>query len=158
MIAITLSALLAAPGACESLKSLALPNTTITHAALVPAGPFVAPVPAGRDQPVLPAHCRIGAVLAPSSDSHIEIAVAAKAIVAAFYQRGPRLSYFSGCSTGGRQGLMEAQRYPDDFDAIIAGAPVNNMLHLSASQMWPQVEMLKDQARIVPANKVTLFA
>jgi feruloyl esterase len=52
-----------------------------------------------------------------------ENAVAAKAIVEAYYGKGPRLSYWSGCSAGGRQALMEAQRYPADFNGIIAGAP-----------------------------------
>ena len=49
-----------------------------------------------------------------------ERTVAAKALVAAFYGNGPRLSYWNGCSTGGRQGLMEALRYPADYDGIIA--------------------------------------
>jgi feruloyl esterase len=52
-----------------------------------------------------------------------ESAVAAKAIVAAYYGNAPRLSYWNGCSAGGRSALMEAQRYPADFDGIIAGAP-----------------------------------
>ncbi len=52
---------------------------------------------------------------------------------------------------------MEAQRYPEDFDAIIAGAPVYNQVHLNESQVSLQVEMLKDPARLVPATKVTLF-
>jgi feruloyl esterase len=54
-----------------------------------------------------------------------EVAVASKRIIAAFYGQGPRYSYFTGCSDGGREALMEAQRYPDDFDGIIAGAPAN---------------------------------
>jgi feruloyl esterase len=87
-----------------------------------------------------------------------EMAVQSKAIIQAFYQRGPQLSYYQGCSTGGRQGMMEAQRYPEDFDAIIAGAPVYNQIHLNESQVSLQVDMLKDAARLVPAAKVTLFA
>jgi len=64
-----------------------------------------------------------------------ETTVAAKAIVDGFYGAPPRFSYWNGCSTGGRQGLMEAQRYPDDFDAIIAGAPANYMTHLESSHI-----------------------
>jgi feruloyl esterase len=52
------------------------------------------------------------------------VAVAAKAVVTAYYQRPAARAYFRGCSTGGRQGLVEAQRFPGDFDGIIAGAPV----------------------------------
>jgi hypothetical protein len=55
-----------------------------------------------------------------------EVAVQSKAIIKAFYDQQPRLSYYNGCSTGGMQGLSEAQRYPADFNAIIAGAPVYN--------------------------------
>lgn len=54
-----------------------------------------------------------------------EVAVASKRIIAEFYGQPPRYSYFTGCSDGGREGLMEAQRYPEDFDGIIAGAPAN---------------------------------
>jgi Tannase and feruloyl esterase len=53
------------------------------------------------------------------------LAVVSKAIIAAFYGQAPSHAYFNGCSDGGREGLMEAQRFPDDFDGIIAGAPAN---------------------------------
>jgi len=52
-----------------------------------------------------------------------EMTVAAKTIVAAHYAAGPRYSYWNGCSAGGRQAMKAAQRFPDDFDGIIAGAP-----------------------------------
>src|SRR5205823_438915 len=52
-----------------------------------------------------------------------ETTVAAKALIAAYYGQSPKHSYWSGCSAGGRSALMEAQRYPTDFDGIIAGAP-----------------------------------
>jgi len=65
-----------------------------------------------------------------------ETAVAAKAMIKAFYGEGPAHSYFDGCSNGGRQALMEAQRYPEDYDGIIAGAPANFWTHQFASFLW----------------------
>ena len=56
-----------------------------------------------------------------------ETAVLAKQIIKAYYGAAPRYSYWQGCSTGGRQGLMEAQRYPEDFDGLIIGAPALNI-------------------------------
>jgi feruloyl esterase len=55
-----------------------------------------------------------------------ELTVVGKAITEARYRTAPEKSYWNGCSTGGRQGLKEAQRYPDDYDAIVAGAPASN--------------------------------
>src|SRR6185436_17135022 len=52
-----------------------------------------------------------------------ETADVAKMLIRAFYGAPPRWSYFSSCSTGGRQGLMEAERYPADYDGVFAGAP-----------------------------------
>jgi feruloyl esterase len=59
-----------------------------------------------------------------------EMTVKAKEIVKAFYDRAPQYSYFKGCSTGGRMALMEAQRYPDDYDGIIAGSLANRHIHM----------------------------
>ena len=53
-------------------------------------------------------------------------AMTAKSLARSYYDAAPRRSYFDGCSTGGRQGLMSAQRFPDDFDGIVVGAPVLN--------------------------------
>ena len=52
-----------------------------------------------------------------------EMTVTSKKIIAAYYDGGPRFSYWNGCSAGGRQAMKEAQRFPADFDGIIAGAP-----------------------------------
>src|SRR5688500_15170382 len=277
--ALGLMAALAQAAPCESLRTLSFPNTTITSAQLVAAGPYVAPAPggppggpvapaagrgdgagrgggrgegapaAGRGDgagaggrgggrgaaaapagPVLPAHCRIAATLKPSADSVIDVevlmpeasrwngkfqmvgnggwagtisfaamanavqegyatastdtghkggnalfaidhpekltdfayravhetVVTAKAMITKFYDRGPRLSYWNGCSTGGRQGLMSAQKYPEDFDSILAGAPANYQTHLHAWDLAVSTPVLKDTAGAVNAAKLEL--
>ena len=85
--------------------------------------------------------------------SEHEMAVAAKAIVNAFFGSAPKLSYFNGCSTGGRQALVEAQRYPDDFDGIIAGAAANPKAHLDSWRVWMAQAMLKDKDSFIPPSK-----
>ena len=248
---------------CERLATLTLPNTTITSAQLVAAGPFTparggGPAPAaaapaaGRGAPpaapaagraggppggplgappaMLPEHCRIAATLKPSADSDIkievwlptqtwngkfqvvgnggwagnisfpamatalqegyatastdtghvggnalfaiehpeklvdfayrsvhEMTVQAKALINAHYGRAPRLSYWNGCSTGGRQGLMSAQKYPEDFDAIVAGAPANNQTHMHAWDVSVSTPVLKSPESAVPAAKLEVL-
>jgi feruloyl esterase len=238
-----LAAVLTDPSQCESIAKLTLPNTTITTARWVDAGPMTVPPAPGRGAappaagaradstlpPMLPPHCRVAIVMRPSSDSHIgaevwlpadwngkfqavgnggwagtisytamagalqegyatastdtghsasandtfaighpeklidfgyravhEMTVQAKAIIGAFYRRAPRFSYWNGCSTGGRQGLMSAQRYPEDFDAIIAGAPANNHSRLHISGLAISVPVLREPAGAVPAAALAL--
>jgi feruloyl esterase len=64
-----------------------------------------------------------------------EMAVKAKAVIQAYYGGAPKLSVWNGCSFGGRQGITEAQRYPTDFDAIVAGAPAVNWMRLHGARM-----------------------
>jgi feruloyl esterase len=81
-----------------------------------------------------------------------QMTVAAKALTTAFYGRAPRYSYFNGCSTGGRQGLSEAQRYPDDYDGILSGAPAINWPKLHVEQLWGHLVM-NEAKHFVPQCK-----
>ncbi len=216
---------------CESIASLALPNTTITLAQPVGPGEFAPPgSTAGGPPPVvafkdLPAFCRVAATLKPTSDSDIkmevwlpasgwnhkfqavgnggwagvisysamaealhdgyatsstdtghvgatgsfvtghpeklvdfgyravhEMTLKAKSIIDAFYGAAPRMSYWNGCSTGGRQGLKEAQRFPNDYDGIITGASANPRTHLSSWQIWLAQGVL-DPHNYIPPSK-----
>ena len=67
--------------------------------------------------------------------------VVAKQVVRDFYGHGPRYSYWNGCSTGGRQGLMLAQRYPTLYDGIMANAPAINWAKSLVAEFWPQAVM-----------------
>jgi len=64
------------------------------------------------------------------------VTVAAKELATALYGKGPDYSYYNSCSTGGRQGLMEMQRYPDDYDGVVVGAPVSIQSNLYTSRAW----------------------
>jgi len=70
--------------------------------------------------------------------------MAGKALAQQYYRIAPSYSYFEGCSTGGRQGLMEAQRFPNDFDGIVAGAPVNYYQAMNAAGVWWLQRLFKD--------------
>ena len=77
-----------------------------------------------------------------------------KAITTAFYGEAPKKSYFHSCSNGGRQALMEVQRYPADYDGVIAGAPANNWTHLLAEAVSNLRALLDEQASYIPATKL----
>ncbi len=82
-----------------------------------------------------------------------EMTVKSKSIVNAFYGADMKRSYFNGCSTGGRQALVAAQRFPNDFDGIVAGAAANPKTHLDAWRLWMTQAMLKDKASFIPEEK-----
>ena len=220
---------------CESLATLALPDTTITLAKPEPAGTFTPPKPVSFPGPPLdnlPAFCRVAAEIKPTKDSDIkfevwmpasnwngkfmgignggwsgeiwypfmgvalrrgyaaastdtghegsagdasfalghpekvidfgyravhEMTVKAKAIIAAYYGDAPKHSYWNGCSSGGKQGLKEAQRFPRDYDGIIAGAPANFWTHLIVSGIWIADATRENPAGYIPKDKLPLL-
>ena len=87
-----------------------------------------------------------------------EMTVLGKATAKAFYGDAPKRAYFANCSNGGRQALMEAQRYPDDYDGILAGAPANYWTHLLASALWDAQATTNDPANYIPSSKVPAIA
>jgi feruloyl esterase len=231
----------AAGQTCESLASLALPNTTITLARAVDAGSFTIPIAAGgtpaptalvQAASGLPAFCRVAATLKPSTDSDIKIEVwmpasgwngkfmaagnggwsgsinyaqmvpilkrgyavastdtghessgqdaswamghpekqidfgyravhemtlRAKEIQHAFYGDAPRFAYWNSCSSGGRQGLKEAQRFPTDYDGIIAGAPANYWTHQMTQVLGVARAVQRGPATLIPPSKYPLI-
>jgi len=82
-----------------------------------------------------------------------EMTVKAKAIVEAFYGRGPTYSYWNACAAGGRQGLQEAQRYPADYNGIVVTAPANTWSRLQSWSMWVYQQANRTQAGVIPAAK-----
>ena len=202
---------------CESLASMALPNTTIEAAAVDPANPDVCRVTAVSTHPPMGDTVRIwvaipvanwngrflgtggggfsggsaAGVMQPAAagyaagatdtgheggsgsfaldangrlnwqsirnNAHVgihEMTVTGKALTQALYGVAPRYSYFNGCSTGGRQGLMEAQRYPQDYNGVVSGAPAINWNRFHVQHLWGPVVMNAANSP-VPACKLT---
>ena len=190
--------------ACDSLTTVALPNTTIQSAAIDADNPAVCRVTAitthppandtvtiwiaiptsnwngrflgtggggfsggsaaGVNQPVAlgyasgatdTGHAGGSGSFAMDANGHLdwqsvrdnahvgihEMTVVGKALTEAMYGVAPRYSYFDGCSTGGRQALMEAQRYPEDYNGVVAGAPAINWPKLMMQSIWGSVQM-----------------
>lgn len=75
-----------------------------------------------------------------------EMTVKAKEILAAYYGKKENRSFWVSCSTGGRQGLMEASRYPEDYDGISSMAPANPMVDLMLGSLWTGYAAMKDDA------------
>jgi hypothetical protein len=92
-----------------------------------------------------------------------EMTVRAKEMITAFYAKPPARSYFASCSNGGRQALMEAQRYPQDYDGIVAGAPANYWTRLFSGFAWNAQALSRPGSQITMAklqaiNKLTIRA
>src|SRR5580765_3621662 len=88
-----------------------------------------------------------------------ETAVASKKIIAAYYEAAPRFSYWNGCSAGGRQAMKEAQRFPADFDGIIAGAPGLDWTGRAAQAVRVAQALQRDEsARLSPQKAQLLHA
>lgn len=86
-----------------------------------------------------------------------EMTVQAKAIIHAFYGEAATRALWRGCSTGGKQGLTEAQRFPLDYDGIVAGAPANYWTHLMAGDVWLGQATHASAASYIPPSKYTLI-
>jgi hypothetical protein len=218
----------AAGTSCEALKSLKLPQTTITESVQVPAGQFQDPGMPFVGDAIVPERCQVKATIRATADSEIRIevwmpvsgwnhkfqgtgnggfagsityhgglvealqrgyaagstdtghavtgedgkwaighpeklvdfgnravhlmTVNAKAIVKAYYGTPAAKAYFASCSNGGRQALMEAQRFPDDYNGIVAGAPANDWTGLMLDFTWNMQAMMKPGA-FIPADR-----
>ncbi|MDE3109074.1 MAG: tannase/feruloyl esterase family alpha/beta hydrolase [Acidobacteriota bacterium] len=83
-----------------------------------------------------------------------EMTVISKAVISAYYGKPQRFSFFNGCSTGGRQGLTEAQRYPDDYNGILSGDPVINYTHLQAAHLSIALRTRKVPGSYFPPDRL----
>jgi len=86
-----------------------------------------------------------------------ETTVLAKPIIDAFYGTAPTISFFNGCSTGGRQAITEAQRYPDDFNAIVAGASAWDGMRMHAARVAVSQKINSNPDGVIPAAKLPMI-
>ena len=87
-----------------------------------------------------------------------EMTLVAKQIVRAYYERDATRAYFVGCSTGGEQALVESQRYPDDYDGIVGGAPAQNRTGVHVSILWNFAANERTPASYLPAAARSLLS
>jgi Tannase and feruloyl esterase len=83
-----------------------------------------------------------------------EMTRVAKTVIAAYYSKPPEHSYFAGCSGGGREALIEAQRYPEDYDGVLAGDPANNFTAMVATFAYDTQVLTVDPASFIPPAKI----
>ena len=83
-----------------------------------------------------------------------ETAATSKAVVQAYYGRTPSHAYFSGCSDGGREALMEAQRFPEDYDGIVAVAPANFWTQVLPTAIWDEQALVAEPGGALTAKKL----
>jgi feruloyl esterase len=86
-----------------------------------------------------------------------EMTLKAKALIKAFYGVDPKYSYWIGCSLGGQEALIEASKFPGDYNGIIAGAPLNPIVMFNAAQMWPAWLISKNPEKLIPGPKWTMI-
>ncbi len=97
-----------------------------------------------------------GLIVDFASRSLHEMTEKAKALIRAYYGQPQKFAYWTGCSTGGRQGLMEAQRFPDDYDGILAGSPANNWDRFVPAELWPELAMNLDVGQPIATSKLAV--
>ena len=87
-----------------------------------------------------------------------ETTVESKRLIRTFYNRTPQYSYYKGCSTGGRQGIMAATRFPDDYDGIIAGALANRHIHMHTAGSARQIELARHPDMAISPEKAQMVS
>ena len=86
--------------------------------------------------------------------SELELALKGKAVTTAFYGTNPRFNYWTGCSTGGRQGWIMAQRHPEQYDGLLTGAPAFNWDRFIPAELWGEVVMNQEVGAPISPTKL----